>query len=195
MDKIIEIAEAAQKRAWEVIKELDLIEIWTSIGAKANLVGSLKTGLMINRKDIDLHIYTDPFKLSDSFLAMSRLAENQGVRSISYTNLLEAEDMCIEWHAFYEDGQGETWQLDMIHILPESTYAGYFEEVAQRICTALTPETRQAILRIKHELAPEKKVMAIEVYQAVLSAGVRDLESFWKWKATQPQAAIINWMP
>jgi hypothetical protein len=195
MDQIIEIAEAAQKRAWEVIKELNLVEIWTSIGAKANLVGSLKTGLMINNKDIDFHIYTDPFKLSDSFLAMSRLAEKPGIRSISYTNLLEAEDKCIEWHAFYEDNQGETWQLDLIHILPGSTYAGHFEEVAKRICAALTPETRQAILKIKHGLPSDKKVRAIEVYQAVLSAGVRDLESFWKWKAAQPQAGIIDWMP
>ena len=73
MKEISEIAEVMQTRAWSIIKETKIVEIWSSIGARINLVGSLKTGLLINNRDIDFHIYTTPFKLSDSFLAISRL--------------------------------------------------------------------------------------------------------------------------
>ena len=158
-------------------------------------MGSLKTGLLIGRRDIDFHIYTDPFKLAESFAALSRLARNRGVKSINYINLLEAEDRCIEWHAFYEDKHGETWQLDLIHILKDSRYDGHFEKAADRILAVLTPETREAILWIKQESSKVKPVMGIEVYQAVIRDGVRDPDSFWEWKAKQPEVGIIAWMP
>lgn len=109
-----------------MIQETGVVEIWSSIGATVNLVGSLKTGLLVARRDIDFHIYTNPFKFSDSFLAISRLAENKRVKTIEYKNLLEAEDKCIEWHANYEDENRSSWQIDMIHILNESPYAGFF---------------------------------------------------------------------
>ena len=65
MKQIFEIVESMQKKAWEIINETNVIEIWSSIGATINLVGSLKMGLLINHRDIDFHIYTTPFKLSD----------------------------------------------------------------------------------------------------------------------------------
>lgn len=48
MKQIFEIAESMQKSAWDVIKDTNIIEIWSSIGATINLVGSLKMGLLIN---------------------------------------------------------------------------------------------------------------------------------------------------
>ena len=195
MDDISQTAAQIQKSAWSVIEETDVINHWRSIGATINLVGSLKTGLMINRRDIDFHIYTTPFNLSDSFSAVSRLAENRRIKTISYSNLLEAEDKCIEWHAFYEDRDGNSWQIDMIHILNESPYAGYFENVADRISKVLTEETREAILRIKNEIPAEKSVMSIQVYKAVIEEGVRNLEAFREWKDRNPDEGIVAWVP
>jgi len=97
MEDVLQSASQIQKKAWSIIEETDVVNYWTSIGATSNLVGSLKTGLMINNRNIDFHIYTNPFKLSDSFLAVSKIAENKRIKTISYTNLLEAEDKCIEW--------------------------------------------------------------------------------------------------
>ena len=172
-----------------------VIEHWTSVGATINLVGSLKTGLLINNRDIDFHIYTAPFKLSDSFLAVSKIAENGRISSVSYTNLLDAEDQCVEWHAKYVDRSGEAWQIDMIHILKESRFAGYFENVADRISAVLTDETRRAILEIKNALSKDEKVMSIQVYQAVIQGGVRDIDAFWRWKRQNPGDGIITWTP
>ena len=195
MDDILETAKQIKEEAWSVIEETDVINHWTSIGATINLVGSLKTGLLINNRDIDFHIYTNPFSLSDSFLAVSRLAENKRIKTVSYSNLLENEDKCIEWHAFYDDQNGNSWQIDMIHILNESPYAGYFENVAERISKVLTKETREAILRIKKAIPIDKKVMSIQIYKAVIEDGVRNLEAFWRWKKQNPNEGIITWVP
>ena len=196
MENVLETAKQMQAEAWSVIEETDVINHWVSIGATVNLVGSLKTGLLIKNRDIDFHIYTNPFKLSDSFLAVSRLAENKRVKTVSYANLLEAEDKCIEWHASYDDQtMGNAWQIDMIHILNESPYAGYFENVAERIATVLTPETREAILRIKTAMPVEEKVGSIQIYQAVIRDGIRDLDAFCRWKEQNPDDGIITWVP
>ena len=195
MKQILEIAETMQRSAWDVIKDTNIIQIWSSIGATINLVGSLKMGLLINNRDIDFHIYTTPFKLSDSFSAISRLAENKRIKTIYYSNLLEAEDKCIEWHAFYEDQDGHSWQIDMIHILNDSPYAGHFEMVAERISKVLTPEMRDNILRIKNSIPIDKKVMGIQVYRAVIENGIRDIDSFWQWKEQNPDEGIITWVP
>lgn len=195
MDDILAKSQQLQQQAWSIIEETGVIKHWEAIGATINLVGSLKTGLLIKNRDIDFHIYTDPFKLADSFAAVAKLAENNRISDLSYTNLLEEEDKCIEWHASYQDQQGELWKIDMIHILKDSSFAGFFENVAERIATVLTTETREAILRIKNALPAEEQVMSIEVYQAVIEDGVRDIEGFWLWKSQHPQADIITWMP
>lgn len=195
MKDIVTIADQRQKEAWSVIEETEIINHWSSIGATINLVGSLKTGLLINNRDIDFHIYTNPFALADSFLAIAKLAENKRIKVINYANLLAAEDKCIEWHAFYDDQNGNSWQIDMIHILNESPYVGYFEKVAERISMVLTQETREAILRIKNEIPNDRKVASILIYQAVIESGVRNVEEFRQWKKQNPNDGIIEWIP
>ncbi|WP_022666160.1 hypothetical protein [Desulfospira joergensenii] len=195
MEDILKTAERRQKEAWSVIEKTNVTDHWSSIGATINLVGSLKTGLLINNRDIDFHIYTTPFKLSDSFLAVSRLSENKRIKTVSYANLLEAEDKCIEWHAFYDDPDGNSWQIDMIHILNDSPYVGYFENVAERISEVLTEETRGAILRIKSAIPMGQKVMSIQIYKAVIEDGIRNIEAFWQWKKQNPNEGVLTWVP
>ena len=194
MKDIIELAEDRQKKAWEVIRDAKIIDAWTSIGAEINLVGSLKTGLLINNPDIDFHIYTSPFALADSFKAMSIVAENGRVKKIKYANLLCEED-CLEWHAWYEDNEGLLWQIDMIHILYESPYAGKFERVAERISEVLTEETRKAILSIKNSAPSGQKTMGIEVNMAVIRDGIRSYADFVEWKQSGRHGGTIDWEP
>jgi hypothetical protein len=195
VSEIGNIAKAAQERAWQVIRDTSVMDIWSSVGATINLVGSLKTGLLINRRDIDFHIYTNPFNLADSFSAMARIAEDKRIKSITYSNLLDAKDQCIEWHAFYEDATGELWQMDMIHILPGSRYAGYFEKVAERISSVLTEETREAILKIKYTSPQESRILGIDVYRAVIEGGARDFNAFCVWMDNHPHDGIVEWIP
>ena len=182
MNDILEIAAANQQRAREVIRDTDLEAIWRSVGAEANLVGSLRTGLLMKHRDIDFHIYSSPLRVADSFAAMARLAENPRIRRIEYGNLLDAQDQCLEWHAWYADADERLWQIDMIH-MPD------------RISAVLTDETRRAVLQIKYDTPDEVKIMGIEYYQAVLRDGVRTYAEFEAWRAANPVEGILEWMP
>lgn len=192
---ILELAKHNQQKAWEIIEDTRIVRIWEGIGAKVNLVGSLRTGLLMKHRDIDFHIYTSPLDLSASFRAMAELAENTSVKKIEYTNLLHTAEACIEWHAWYQDMEGELWQMDMIHIQEGSRYDGYFERVAERISAVLTDEMRLAILNLKYETLDTEKIMGVEYYQAVIQDGVRSYPEFEKWRRLHPVVGVVEWIP
>lgn len=192
---ILELAKRNQQKAWEIIEDTRIVRIWEGMGAKVNLVGSLRTGLLMKHRDIDFHIYTSPLDLSASFRAMAELAENTSVKKIEYTNLLHTAEACIEWHAWYQDMEGELWQMDMIHIQEGSRYDGYFERVAERISAVLTDEMRLAILKLKYETSDTEKIMGVEYYQAVIQDGVRSYPEFEEWRRLHPAVGVVEWMP
>lgn len=192
---ILEIANKNQQRAWKVIEDSRIVSIWEGAGAEVNLVGSLSTGLLMKHQDIDFHIYSSPLNLSDSFQAMSKLAENPSIRKIECINLLHTVEACVEWHAWYQDVDNELWQIDMIHILKGSRYDGYFEKMAERLSAVLTDETRQVILKLKYETPETEKVIGVEYYQAVIQDGIRSYEDFEKWRKSHPVTGVIEWMP
>ena len=192
---IFELAKRNQQKAWEIIEDTRIVRIWEGIGAKVNLVGSLRTGLLMKHRDIDFHIYTSPLDLSASFRAMAELAENTSIKKIEYTNLLHTAEACIEWHAWYQDMEGELWQMDMIHIQEGSRYDGYFERVAERISAVLTDEMRLAILKLKYETPDTEKIMGVEYYQAVIQDGVRSYPEFEEWRRLHPAVGVVDWVP
>lgn len=195
MENILEIAAANQQRAREVIRDTGLEAAWRAVGAEPNLVGSLRTGLLMKHRDIDFHIYSPSLNIADSFAAMTRIAANPRIRRIEYGNLLDAPDQCLEWHAWYADADDRLWQIDMIHMTRGSAWEGYFERVADRIGAVLTDETRRAILQIKYDTPDEVKIMGIEYYQAVLRDGVRTYAEFEAWRVANPVEGILEWMP
>lgn len=95
MEKIIELAKQNQEKAWNIIEELKIIEIWQSVGAEINLIGSLKTGLLVKNKDIDFHIYSSPISLADSFRAIAEIAQNSRIKRIEYSNLLIQKSIAL----------------------------------------------------------------------------------------------------
>ena len=192
---ILELAKRNQQKAWEIIEDTRIVRIWEGIGAKVNLVGSLRTRLLMKHRDIDFHIYTSPLDLSASFRAIAELAENTSVKKIEYTNLLHTAEACIEWHAWYQDMEGELWQMDMIHIQEGSRYDGYFERVAERISAVLTDEMRLAILKLKYETPDTEKIMGVEYYQAVIQDGVRSYPEFEEWRRLHPAVGVVEWVP
>lgn len=195
MTSIEELALRNQKRAREIIADTGIEDIWRSAGVEPRLVGSLKTGLLVKHRDIDFHVYSNPVVIADSFAAMARLAEHPAIKTIEYNNLLDTDERCIEWHARYLDRDGKSWQIDMIHILGGSRYDGYFERMAERITEVLTPEIREAILRLKYQTLDDEKVMGVEVYQAVIRDGVRTYPEFMAWRKQHPVTGIVEWIP
>lgn len=193
--EILDLSGSYQRRAWDIIRRLDIMKIWADAGAEAHVVGSLAMGLMMTHRDIDIHVYSSPLTVEGSFAAMAKLAVNAAIKKIECRNLLDTDEACIEWHAWYDDGDGGPWQIDIIHILKGSRYDGFFERMAERIKAALTDETRLAILRLKAETPEDVHIMGVEYYQAVLRGGVRTLADFIRWRQEHPVTGIVEWMP
>ena len=128
-------------------------------------------------------------------LAVLENADRIGEALTSLRNALDAQDQCLEWHAWYADADERLWQIDMIHMPRGSAWDGYFERVADRISAVLTDETRRAVLQIKYDTPDEVKIMGIEYYQAVLRDGVRTYAEFEAWRAANPVEGILEWMP
>lgn len=187
---LLEISQARRQAALRAVREAGVVEAWESVGATVNLVGSVRSGLVMKNLDIDFHIYTDEPMEELSRLAISRL---KGVRDVQFRNLLDTEEECLEWHAWYDDADGVTWKLDMIHIRRGSAFDCAIERTTDAVIAALTPETKEAILRIKHD-APGK-VAGIDVYYAVLSLGLHTYQEFAAWRQTDPAPVPIDWVP
>ncbi len=189
---LLALAARNQETAWSLIDRLGIRDLWRSIGAESYLVGSLRTGLLMTHLDIDVHVYSGNVDVEQDFLIMGRLAANRDVLGVQFVNGLQTEEQCLEWHCriFFE---GAEWTLDMIHMVRGSRYDGYFERVADRLLAALTPETRNVILRLKYEMG--SSVPGIVFCQAVIRDGVRTRSGFESWLKENPLHGIVDWMP
>ena len=187
------LAQANSQKAFDIIEQCQIRQAWQSIGAQINLIGSLKMGLLAKHRDIDFHIYTPALDVAQSFAAIAQIAKNPKIVHIEYRNLLNEEDSCLEWHAWYQDE--EEWQIDMIHIVQGSKYAGYFEKQAERILAVMNEQQRETILRLKFEIPDEIKIAGIEIYQAVIESGITTFDELQQWRANRAQNGIIEWIP
>lgn len=181
-----------QQTAWSIIARLGICELWHSIGAELHIVGSLRTGLLMAHRDIDIHIYSERIDVEQDFALMGKLAARRDVLSITYVNGLQGIEQCLEWHCRVLDADVE-WTIDMIHIVRGSRYDGYFERVADRLTAVLTPETRETILRLKDEMGGG--IPGIAFCQAVIRDGIRTREAFESWLKRNPLEGIVEWMP
>lgn len=195
MKKYELLAEKNQKRAWNVLRELNLIEFWESRGCRANLIGSLKMGLLVKHLDIDIHVYSRNLTEEKSFAIVSQLAKNQGIKEIRCINGLFTEEHCIAWHLTYEDERKELWQIDIIHIEEGTQYDGFFEKMAERINERLTRDQRDTILRLKYETTDEEEIHGVEYYQAVMEYDVYTLEELRQWVKQYRNPDGLYWMP
>ena len=190
------LADAMMARAREVVRRSGVIEAWERIGATVRPVGSMATGLMMKHRDVDFHIYTDALDPAESFRAVSAICADPHVSQLEYRNLAETDEACLEWHVLY-DLDGEVWQIDMIQIWKGSRFDGHFERVAERINAVLTPETRDAILRLKYLTPDSEHIPGIAYYHAVLADGVRTWPDFASWlrERSSSAPAIDLWCP
>jgi hypothetical protein len=192
---LLDISELRRQAALQVVRESGVREAWESVGANVNMVGSVRSGLIMKNLDIDFHVYTDEPMLEKSRVAMARLEQNPAIRDVQFRNLLDTEEECLEWHAWYDDTAGTTWQLDIIHIRRGSAFDGAIERTTDALIARLTPETREAILRIKHDAPAGVKTPGIEVYYAVLELGLRTYDEFAAWKLTNSNVDLLGWRP
>ena len=112
MEGIIAISDQNLNKAQQIIEELKIKEIWEGLNSTCNLIGSVKTGLLINHLDIDFHTYSENFSIETNFKAIAMISENPKIKEVIYKNLLKEKDMCLEWHLMYEETPERIWTID-----------------------------------------------------------------------------------
>lgn len=192
---ILTLAAENQQTAWQILRETGIVQTWEKAGATVNLVGSLKSGLLMKNRDIDMHIYTDKLSVSESFSVIQELAERLSLKEIHYKNLIDTEEECIEWHVLYEHNNRDTWKFDMIHIRKGSRYDGTVERVTDAITERLTPEIRKTILQLKQEIPEGIVIPGIEIYHAVFEGDVSSYEELEQWRKNHPLINSLDWLP
>ena len=192
---ILTLAAENQQTAWQILKETGIVQTWEKAGATVNLVGSLKSGLLMKNRDIDMHIYTDKLSVSESFSVIQELAERLSLKEIHYKNLIDTEEECIEWHVLYEHTNRDIWKFDMIHIRKGSRYDGTVERVTDAITERLTPEIRKTILQLKQEIPEGIVIPGIEIYHAVFEGDVSSYEELEQWRKNHPLINSLDWLP
>lgn len=196
MENLENIAESNLQKAFEIIRELKIEKIYEELNSTCNLVGSVKTGLLMSHLDIDFHVYSDEFSVEKSFNAIAKISQNPKIKEVLYKNLLEEDDMCLEWHLLYEEIPERIWTIDIMHIKNESLYAGAIERVTEKINSVLTEKMRQTILKIKWESEQHKeKFFGIDIYQAVIEENIDTFQDFQKWKQNRKDVRISLWEP
>ena len=195
--EIERISSYYQNKAKQILKSTKFIEILEDCGLRVNLIGSLKMGLMVNHRDIDLHIYSKNITIESSFQAISKIAANPNITETLCINGLNTDEHCIEWHLKYRDDENEIWQIDIIHIEEGSRYDGYFEKMADKICEIITPTQRETILKLKYLSTLENKIQihGSEIYEAVIDNGIEDFEELKEWVKKRGLQEPYFWTP
>ena len=181
-------------RAEQFLRNSGLLEAWESVGAKVRCVGSFRTGLMMKDRDIDLHVYTENLDPERAREALKPFSTSPGAQLTCIDNAGTAEN-CLEWHLRMPDGSGDLWSIDMIQLLAGSEWDGFFEDTAEAVIAALTPESRRRILELKAAEPDGMNVCGIEFCKAVLDDRVTSWQEFLKWRRNNPTETLLKWRP
>jgi predicted nucleotidyltransferase len=188
-------AETQQRRAYELIEVLNLLDVLRPIGNPV-IIGSLRTGLMVD-PDIDIVVQVDGRPdIAHCFAAMSSLATNQDiVQVVFFENKLSRPfnglffDIACQF-------QGTSWQLNISVFGSDCPHRHAIEETSDALLMALTPRIKEIILCIKAErhdlfgpyIGAKSGQMAatIDLYRAVFDGDVKTYDQAVAWIAEHP---------
>lgn len=182
-------AEARLQTAQELLRELQLLERWSTYG-EATVVGSVALGLVV-APDIDLEIHVENPQVADGFAVMSKLAELPKVRRITYLDARDRHERGQYWKLEYE--HEVTWTVDVWVFGPGVPGGG---PLTSALRAALTAESREVILGIKEEAAAlGERAAGYWLYQAVLDGGVASYDEFRGWLGDRNIYERTGWLP
>lgn len=181
------------RQARTILDDLALLDVWSRYGRPV-LVGAVAHGLALD-PDIDLEIYCPRLDPADGFAVLAAVASCPGVRETRFQNHMDGPDKALYWQIRYRDAAGELWKIDMWSA-PDDYALPRGEHLVEPLGRALTPETRQAILRLKAWRADTgASFLSIDLYRAVLDGGVRRPEELTRWLADNETGVLTAWTP
>lgn len=183
MEDLLKRQNDLQKEAYEVLQELDLINI-LSIYGKPEIVGSLATGLMTWR-DIDIEVIKE-INEDKYWEIVRKLFHTPHYKRLFVANFLKSINpntpkgfhVCIEEYGKTDD----RWNIDIWFFSPRNPNEKNFNAW---IKDKITDENRPIILSIKNKISNnpkyKKEIFSIDVYKAVIENGVKNLDDFKRY--------------
>ena len=187
-DELLVRQSALQVEAHQVLARLDLAALVADIGSPL-VTGSLVSGLMCwPEVDVMMHVGS-AFSPRDVMGLLAQIVSRPGVIGLDYrderglrcgTGQLRDERYHVPLTV---DNAGRCWQIDMTLWLHDAhlNVVRWHEELRERITT----EERIAVLRIKDDWHRRPtyphQVGGLQIYTAVLDAGVRTPDQFAAW--------------
>jgi hypothetical protein len=168
---------------------------WGQFGRPV-LVGAVAHDLVWGR-DIDLEVYCPQVGIGDGFRVLAQACQaSPRVASAQFGNFLAEADQALYWQLKYRLPDGGEWKVDMWsarddYALPRG------ESLVEPLRSALTPETRLAILRLKQAREQQTGLdcLSIDLYRAVVRDGVRRPEELRAWLAGNEVGVLSGWLP
>ncbi len=191
MDDLLQQQLALQNESKELLGKLELLSTLQDVG-ETSLVGSLELGLMTWR-DIDVEVIVsslDKDYLSQVMSAVTKHTKRRIDFSFIDTTFTPKAGM-PDGHYLgikYEVDHDKdiTWKIDIWFVVGEHT-DGFIK--TQELREQLKEEHLLPILTIKNEVCTlptyRKVVQSIDIYDAVLNHGVKDLEGFKNYLQTK----------
>lgn len=127
--------------------------------------------------------------------ALAPVIASERTAGLNYINGAGTEEHCLEWHLRRKDDAGQEWKVDMIQIPAGTKYDGFFEETAEAVADAATPEIRRRILALKNACPDDLKICGIEFCKAVIDDHVTSWPQFLAWRRHNPPGSLMNWKP
>ncbi|MCU0613034.1 MAG: hypothetical protein MUE60_14760 [Candidatus Eisenbacteria bacterium] len=189
MEEFVRRAAELREEADYLLSSMNLMELLRGFGT-VYATGSYAYDLMTWR-DIDLCLATDDLSVSSLFRLGGAIAALPDVGSMYYRNEFvmatvgnpEAVFWCIDVYR----PQGATWKVDVL--IARDAVVQEVLGPARQMTGALTPLTREAILRVKSVVCTRpgyrREYGSRAVYRAVLDHGVTTVEGFDAWWAAQ----------
>jgi hypothetical protein len=190
-----------QDEANKVLEELGLLEVLIDYGSPT-IIGSMSLRLMTWR-DIDIEVVTETLSKESIGQLVAKLI-NKSAKRIDFSFMDNtAHDKIGYPQGIYlgikyfpsnlpteelNSKSERQWKIDIWFLLPE--IAEHSERAqgsmkTEEIRKKLTDETRQIILEIKNIIAKDpryrKEIFSVDIYNAVIEKGVKDLEEFERY--------------
>lgn len=189
MTDLLEEQNKLQKQAFEVIEKLDLNNILDKYG-QFSLVGSIEYGLMTWRDiDANLAMRADPTdnEYWDIVKTIFSLPKVKLLTLADNRQRLEADRPKSMYLGIkYEDDENNIWKID-IRLLSKGSITT--DRVTELIKENITEESRITILQIKSQVCDNPKYhkafSSVDIYEAVLLSGVKDLSGFREYLSKQ----------
>lgn len=192
--KLNDLARKNQEEAYRVLEESSIRDVWESSGCRVNVIGSLRIGLLASHKDIDLHVYSSGITEASTFAIAAKMAALPGVMEMTCINGLHTDEHCMAWHVKYKSGT-DIWKFDIIHIEAGTEYDGFFERMAERIISVMTPLQRDTILHLKFTTPEDEEIHGVEYYEAVIEYGISNLDDLREWVIAHRKKPPYYWIP